>query len=433
MPDRLLGNYFSLGYLGHGSMGHVWLAFPAGKPDERVVVKFMHPSAARQPHFREMFRREIQSMSTLNHPYIVRLLDTSPPSELRPALVMEYVPGSTLEKVLAKRRVPRLPHVGMILGRLCHALDYAHDRGIIHRDLKPCNLMIVNEGRSSESLKVMDFGLAQFDSRPHISTDKLLGRGVTNTVGTPGYVSPEAIRGDAVDARADLYSVGCLLYLMLTGQPPFPQASPRELMRAHLQDRPRSFESLGVRHVPPAVEAVVLKCLSKFPVERPITARELARLFGKVAGIDIWEQTKPAEPIAPKKPFDSKAPLFDGKSIIRQVDTRMPEGIAIVKLRGFLADVGGRVVKSEPGLLRIQVGEAPTRSKGLSSSGAISTSTTLPVEIELLMEKPDPRDSRLTFTIYLRPFTDPVLFQRPDWRRQCQHLLNELQSYLMAV
>lgn len=432
MPDRFLGKYVSLGYLGHGSMGHVWLAHPEGEPDRRVVVKFMHPSAARQPHFREMFQREIRSMTELSHPYIVKLLDASAPRDPKPCLAMEYVPGITLEKYLEKNGRLRVGHVGLLLGQLCHALEAAHDQGIVHQDLKPANLMVVNAGSLDESLRVMDFGLARVDTRPHISADRLLGKSVVSAVGSPGYVSPEALRGDTVDARTDLYSVGAMLFLMLTGHTPFKQIVPRQLLRAHLEEQPRTFASVGIRDVLPSVESVVLQCLSKYPAERPGSARELAAVFSKVIGVDIWEAGRPDAPVPPKRPSDSKIPVPDRRTIVHQIDAYMPEGIAVVKLRGFLEDMGGRVLASEPGRMRLQIGGLGTR-KGAASDSHPPTVPQLPVEIELQMEKPDPRDNRLTVIVLIRPFTDPLHLKGQDWRGRCQYLLQELQSYLMAV
>src|SRR5581483_850795 len=139
---------------------------------------------------------------------------------LGPCLVMEYVPGLTLESLLARNRVLEPVRAGRLLGYFCHALQAAHDAGIIHRDLKPANLMVQNPGTPAESLKVMDFGFAGFAAKPHIQLAELTGRGPISALGTPAYVSPEMIRGDRVDGRSDLYSVGVILYELLTGRLP---------------------------------------------------------------------------------------------------------------------------------------------------------------------------------------------------------------------
>src|SRR5947209_6012793 len=148
MADVYLGRYEALKPLGRGSMGLVILAQVIGKPQERVVIKVMNDRTAREP------------------------------------------------------RVRRL------LGMLGHALDAAHHVGVVHRDLKPANLMVTDAGTPQESLRVMDFGLAQLTLKPHFSAERLAGAPITSAMGTPSYVCPEQLRGDEVDARADIYSVG---------------------------------------------------------------------------------------------------------------------------------------------------------------------------------------------------------------------------------
>jgi len=432
MPDQFMGRYTSLGFLGKGSMGQVWLAHPLGQPDRRVVVKIMHPAVASQPRFRQLFEREIHSMGRLKHPYIVQLLDFSSNDARGPSLVMEYVPGMTLEALLDQQNRLAVGHVGLLLGYLCHALESAHAIGIVHRDLKPANLMVTGAGTLDESIKVMDFGLAQFASMPHFTAERLAGAEQLAASGTPSYICPEALRGDEVDTRADIYSVGILLYEMITGQLPFPYTDVNRILRAHLNERPTSFALAGVRDVPPAVEAVINQCLSKFAVERPQSAHDVAVKFSEALGLDIWEAARPegaADPVA-SLPVP-KPVVVERNAIVHQIDAWMPERIAVVKLRGFLEDLGGKVTASEPGLLKMRLGQpAATQSGRINLKQAKKEHP--PVEIELRLDKPDPRDNRLSVTAVFRPFTDPVLFQMPDWRNRCQFLYKELQSYLMA-
>ncbi len=432
MPDQFMGRYTSLGLLGKGSMGQVWLAHPLGQPDKRLVVKIMHPAVASQPRFRQLFEREIQSMAKLKHPYIVQLLDFSSNDPHGPSLVMEFVPGVTLEALLDQQMRLSVGHVGLLLGYLCHALEAAHAIGIVHRDLKPANLMVVGAGTLEESVKVMDFGLAQLAGKPHITAERLAGAEQLSASGTPSYICPESLRGDEVDPRADIYSIGVMLYEMLTGQLPFPYTDVNRILRAHLNEKPMPLAVAGARDVPPAVEAVINMCLAKFAVERPQTAREVATRFSEALGLDIWEAARPEgtpEPVAAMP--TPKPAIVERNAIVHQIDAWMPERIAVVKLRGFLEDLGGKVTASEPGLLKMRLG-----TPAASQSGRINIKQVKkehpPVEIELRMEKPDPRDNRLSVTAVFRPFTDPVLFQMPDWRNRCQFLYKELQSYLMA-
>jgi eukaryotic-like serine/threonine-protein kinase len=442
MVDKFLGRYTSVSLLGQGNMGQVWLARPpqaarptrsyrqSGNPEGLVVAKIVHPAVAAQPRFRQMFEREIESMAKLRHPYIVQIIESSCDDPAGPCLIMEYVPGVTLEAFLQKQGRLSVGHAGLLLGYLCHALQAAHVQGIVHRDLKPTNVMVVGAGTHEESIRVMDFGLAQFAGKPHFTAERLAGKAQTITQGTPRYISPESLRGDEVDARADLYSLGVMLFEMLSGRLPFVYADVNELMRAHLRQPPPSLASLGVRNIPPAVQSVVNLCLSKFPVERPQSARELARQYSKAIGLDVWAAARAEGVPDPSKTQRQSKPqaVDDRNAIVHRLDAWMPESIAVVKLRGFLEDMGGKLKASEPGMLLIRLGERD----GPRATIVESRSAKQPIEIELRMEKPDPRGNRLTITVLFRPFTDPILLQVPDWRNHCEILYKDLQSYLMA-
>src|SRR3989440_7890675 len=169
----------------------------------------------------------------------------------------------------------RAPRVGRIVGELCEVLQAAPDEGIIHRDLKPANLMIVEPDTPRERVKVMDFGLAKL-----IETEAPL-RKVTDTnvdfaVGTPGYICPEQVRGEEMDHRGDLYSVGVMMFELLTGRLPFTGPTSMDILLAHATDTPPSFAQLGLKGwVPREVERLVMDCLAKNPEDRPQSARDL--------------------------------------------------------------------------------------------------------------------------------------------------------------
>jgi eukaryotic-like serine/threonine-protein kinase len=442
MTDIFLDRYEALSSLGRGSMGQVFLARPTSQPDQRVVVKVMHDRVARQPRFKQLFEREIQFMGQLRHPYATRLIDASPRDPAGPCLVMEYVKGTPLDALMQKEKRFSPERTGRLLGCLCHALDAAHALGIVHRDLKPANLMIVDVGTSHESLRVMDFGLAHLTQKPHISAERLAGAAVNLAFGTPSYICPEQLRGDEVDARGDIYSVGVILFEMLTGTGPYPQTDTQQLLHAHVHDQPLTFALAGVRDVPPQVEHVVQLCLSKFANERPQTARELAERYGRAIAQDIWEATRPTDipeeidvgspPPLPKRKEGPAPPTTEqrGDSIIHRLEAYMPERIAVVKLRGFLEDYGGEAVASEPGLLRIRIGQ-PHRGNLLTFLG-LSKHRPDPIEIEFLMEKPESNGNRLQMTITFRPPGHHVLRDPEVWQRSCENLLHELKSYLIA-
>src|SRR5688572_4629849 len=168
----LLGKYESLGILGRGSMGQVHAARPTDNPATTVVVKVMRPDLADTPTARESFDREVRYTARLRHPYIVRVLDAGLDPAAGPCIVMEFVPGTTLEQMIRKEGRLHPDQVAWLAGCLCHALEAAHQGGVIHQDLKPANLMVVNAGSPQEHLKVMDFGLAHLASKPHLTKEQ---------------------------------------------------------------------------------------------------------------------------------------------------------------------------------------------------------------------------------------------------------------------
>jgi serine/threonine protein kinase len=288
-----LGKYRLVKSLGQGSNAEVFLAEALNNPRAPVVVKRIHDHIVEHPKFRQLFKDEVRSMAKFSHPYAVQFREASMDDPIGPCLVMEYVPGITLEALVNRTRALDVERVGRLLGYMCHALNAAHSAGIIHRDLKPANMMVLNAGTPAESLKIMDFGFAGFDTKPHIQLAELTGHGPIFAMGTPGYVSPEMIRGDRVDHRSDLYSVGVILYELLSGRLPFYFDSQEKLLEAHVRNSPPRFAKIGAKNIPAGVEGVVDLALAKYPNERPQTACELVQLFGKSLSTDFWEATAP--------------------------------------------------------------------------------------------------------------------------------------------
>src|SRR6202162_1229468 len=223
-----MSRYETIRLLGEGGMGKVYLArqLDLGR---QVVVKVMHDHLAAEPKFSERFQRETLLMARFQHPYAVTLYDASLNDPQGPCIVMEYIRGVTLDVLLRANTRLEATRVSRLLGMLCEVLQAAHGEGIVHRDLKPANLMIVDPGTAYELLKVMDFGLAKLlarDPTVYYAT-------VTNTefaVGTPGYMCPEQARGEEMDARGDLYSVGVVLYEVLAGRLPFSGKSTMDVL-----------------------------------------------------------------------------------------------------------------------------------------------------------------------------------------------------------
>src|SRR5947208_2689408 len=206
-----LGRYEAVRLLGEGGMGKVYLArqLDLGR---QVVIKVMHDHVATEPKFRERFQRETLLMARFAHPYAVTLYDASLTDG--PCIVMEYIRGVNLETLLQKNVRFTAARVGRLVGQLCEVLQAAHDQGLIHRDLKPANLMVVDPDSPREKIKVMDFGLAKLidNANGMGMMHRQSQTGLDFAVGTPGYISPEQVRGESADYRSDLYSVGVILF-----------------------------------------------------------------------------------------------------------------------------------------------------------------------------------------------------------------------------
>ncbi|OBA60803.1 serine/threonine protein kinase [Mycobacterium sp. 1100029.7] len=266
-PQHLSDRYELGDILGFGGMSEVHLARDV-RLHRDVAVKVLRADLARDPSFYLRFRREAQNAAALNHPAIVAVYDTGEaetPSGPLPYIVMEYVDGVTLRDIVHNDG-PLPPRRAIeIIADACQALNFSHQNGIIHRDVKPANIMI----STTNAVKVMDFGIARAIADS--------GNSVTQTaavIGTAQYLSPEQARGDSVDARSDVYSLGCVLYEMLTGEPPFTGDSPVSVAYQHVREDP----------VPPSkrhpgisadLDAVVLKALAKNPDNRYQTAAEM--------------------------------------------------------------------------------------------------------------------------------------------------------------
>jgi serine/threonine-protein kinase len=266
-PQHLSDRYELGEILGFGGMSEVHLARDL-RLHRDVAVKVLRADLARDPSFYLRFRREAQNAAALNHPAIVAVYDTGEAETATgplPYIVMEYVEGVTLRDIVHTDGPIESRRAIEIIADACQALNFSHQHGIIHRDVKPANIMISKTG----AVKVMDFGIARAIADS--------GHSVTQTaavIGTAQYLSPEQARGETVDARSDVYSLGCVLYEILTGQPPFVGDSPVAVAYQHVREDPIPPSS---RHggVAPELDAVVLKALAKNPENRYQTAADM--------------------------------------------------------------------------------------------------------------------------------------------------------------
>jgi len=243
-----------------------------------VAIKRLRVDLASDSTFQARFRREAQSAASLNHPTIVSVYDTGEEQDPNgsgvtiPYIVMEYVAGKTLRDLIREGRKIMPERALEITSGVLEALDYSHRAGIVHRDIKPGNVMLTPQGQ----VKVMDFGIA----RAVADTSSTMTQ-TAAVIGTAQYLSPEQARGETVDARSDLYSTGCLLYELLVGRPPFVGESPVSVAYQHVREEPAPPSSFDP-DIPPEVDAVVLKALTKNREHRYQSASEMRQDIHRV-------------------------------------------------------------------------------------------------------------------------------------------------------
>lgn len=265
---QVLGERYEIGgVLGRGGMAEVHRGRDL-RLGREVAVKVLRSDLARDPSFQVRFRREAQASASLNHPAIVAVYDTGEDRTAlgaTPYIVMEYVEGETLRDVI-RREGHLSPERAMTLAAdICGALDFSHRNGIVHRDVKPGNVMITPQG----TVKVMDFGIARA-----VSDSAATMTSTAAVIGTAQYLSPEQARGESVDARSDVYSLGCMLYELATGAPPFTGDSPVSVAYQHVREDPRLPSSINPE-IPAELDAILLKAMSKNPANRYQSAADM--------------------------------------------------------------------------------------------------------------------------------------------------------------
>jgi serine/threonine protein phosphatase PrpC len=223
---------------------------------DTVAVKVPLMNLEADPAFYSRFEREEEIGKALDHPGILKIIPV--PQKSRPYIVMEYVKGQTLDRLLQTVGILPIQDTLKIASRLCDALQYMHEHGVIHRDLKPSNIMVCDDG----SLRIMDFGIAKTEAMRRITFG-----GFSPTMGTPDYMAPEQIKGKRGDQRTDIYSLGAILYEMLTGQVPFQGPNVYAVMNARLVGDPPAPRSINPE-IPPQVEEIILHAMERDPFKR---------------------------------------------------------------------------------------------------------------------------------------------------------------------
>ncbi len=306
-----LGSYTLKKKLGEGGMGEVWLA------EHRLLkrpcaIKFIRAELAAQAAIAQRFEREVRAVTALSHFNTVRVFDYGQSDDGGFYYVMEYLEGPTLDK-LVKDYGPLAPARAVyLLRQLCGALGEAHATGMVHRDLKPSNILITTLGGQRDVVKLLDFGLVQ-DHSDVDNNDRLTRAGTI--LGTPSYMCPEQAGGEPVDARGDIYSLGCVGYFMLCGRPPFESASAGKLISMHLTQPAPPLHTFRA-DVPTDLAEVIARCLAKAREDRYQSAAELEAAlaactcsgqWNAVVAVQWWQQL--ASPEATLRPGSTLIPM----------------------------------------------------------------------------------------------------------------------------
>jgi WD40 repeat protein/serine/threonine protein kinase len=306
VPTELLGsNKFEvLGKLGQGGMGAVYKARHTFL-GELVAIKVMNASMVGNPDARSRFLREMQATGKLKHKHIVRALDAEEIGDLL-VLVVEFVAGITLDRLVQQRGPLPIDFSCRCIAQAALGLQHAHEQGMVHRDIKPGNLIVTAK---EKEVKLLDFGLAR-GPREQMETNNQTQLGAM--MGTPGFMAPEqATDARNADIRADIYSLGCSLYFLLAGRPPFQADSIMGVVLAHLQDEPQPLSELRPE-VPPELSAVVARMLAKKPEDRFQTPIEVARVLQPFARGAAKPATVAPQPVkAPVAPEKKDSPFAD--------------------------------------------------------------------------------------------------------------------------
>lgn len=393
---QIIGNCRIEALLGAGGMGQVYRARHVHL-DRLQALKVMHAHLASDPGFQARFRREAQAIAALEHPHIVRIFGFDE-QDGRYYITMEYLPDGSLRTLLDRRARDGATwplQFGLDLVRqAAEALDFAHARGIVHRDIKPDNILIERHagpgGRSLYIVKLTDFGLARMVGG---------GSGITAsgvTVGTPAYMSPEQCQGLPVDGRSDIYSLGIVLYEVVTGYLPFTVSRISEAVEKHVYAQPPSPRTVAP-DLPVAVEAIILRCLAKRPEERFATGAELAQA--------LRQAMQMPEPAPVPAPEGLVVRVLDATGQVVQEAPLTEQGLTVGRR------AGNQIVLDDPAVsrnhLHIEWSGRRVRVKDLGSRGGTLLDGT-PVKPH------EPHTWNIGQSLRVGPFTLELVQRRDD-------------------
>jgi serine/threonine protein kinase len=297
-PGENVGSYRVIEQLGSGGMATVFKAYHPSL-DRYVALKVLHPAFKADPQFFERFKREARIVANLEHPNIIPIYDFNE-HHGEPYLVMRFIEGDTLKPKLEGRPIPS-DQILQLMRPVCQALDYAHNQGVLHRDIKPSNIMVTKDS----NIFITDFGLARMvqAGESTLSQDMMIG--------TPQYISPEQAQGIGdLDCRTDIYSLGVVLFEMVTGQVPFNADTPFATVHDHIYS-PLPLPSTLNPDIDPAVETMLLKALAKEPDDRYETVADLLQaLETKLSAYTVASRAKPLGPDPVGQPQKSGTPWW---------------------------------------------------------------------------------------------------------------------------
>jgi serine/threonine protein kinase len=322
---RELGSYELVRLLGNGGMGEVWEA-KHRLLARRAAVKLVRPEvlgASSDGEARlllKRFEREAQATAALNSPHTIQVFDFGSTHEGNFYYVMELLMGRDLESLVREFGPVPSSRAGYLLRQVCHSLADAHARGLVHRDIKPANIYVCRMGLEFDFVKVLDFGLVKLNDQSSAARLQTLMTAEQRTTGTPAYMAPEIILGEAtVDRRADVYALGCVAYYLLTGQLVFEADTPMKMLLQHVQAPPIPPSQRTELPIPRELDELVLACLQKDPNHRPQSAEVVFKMACGCRSGDGWNSD------LAKTWWDKHLPEFTGPLHLGDLRAEAPD------------------------------------------------------------------------------------------------------------
>lgn len=364
-PGQMLGSYRIINQIGQGGMATVYKAYQPSM-DRHVAIKVLPSQLAESKEFVKRFQQEARIIAKLEHPHILPVFDYGE-SDGTAYFVMRYLEAGTLKDRMVARRPLPLNEIDRIFTQLTDALSYAHGHGVVHRDLKPANALVDSQG----NLFLTDFGIAKLleSASPRLTqTDAIMG--------TPAYISPEQAQARAVDQRSDIYSLGIILYEMVTGRVPFEAETPLAIILKHVSD-PLPPPSLIKKDISPILEQVILKALAKDPDDRFATAAEFLSAWKRALNEAEKETLRPEPEVIPESTSRARMPAPSTVTASKPArSTGWIVGCLIVACLGLTIGGGGIFLASNWGAF------TQATSTPLPTSTNIPLPTETPIHID---------------------------------------------------